>query len=117
MKFLILLLALKGLMPSKQTRKKWAKRKKRAQRIYRLTASTRKERRKPKKMGFFKKAKLIFNSILFLCISIPLVAFGFKAYKTVKKLAAKLPKKAIEPAAQPDSENPEQEAEKKPSAE
>lgn len=113
MKFLILLLALKGLMPSKETRKKWAKRKKRAERMYRLAALAKKEHDKPKKLGVFKKAKLTVKAILFLLISIPLVAFAVKAFKKGKKLAAKvsdlkskLPKKANKSDAEPSDENP-----------
>lgn len=113
MKFLILLLALKGLMPSKETRKKWAKRKKRAERMYRLVAFAKKEHDKPKKLGVFKKAELTVKAILFLLISVPLVAFAVKAFKKGKKLAAKvsdlkakLPKKAGKSDAEPGSENP-----------
>lgn len=113
MKFLILLLALKGLMPSKETRKKWAKRKKRAERMYRLAAFAKKEHDSPKKLGVFKKAKLTVKAILFLLISIPLVAFAVKAFKKGKKLAAKvsdlkskLPKKANKSDTEPSDENP-----------
>lgn len=88
MKILILLLALKGLIPSRQTRKKWKKRYNRIRRVRKLEAlRSGTPIRKPakKKFGLLRKIRLVFRLVTFVCIAVPAVSIGRKGYLLAQK--------------------------------
>lgn len=91
MKFLILLLAIKGLMPSKKTRKKLAKRWKRIHRarkaVSAVKGSTNPAAAAAKKVtGVFKKIRFVLRCITLVCITVPAVILGVKGYRLIKPM-------------------------------
>ena len=100
LKLVLILLGLKFLIPSKEQQKKRKKAKARRKRLLWLASLVGKKKlpAKPvkKKMGMFRKIKLAVKTLVFVCISIPLIDLSIKGFKMGKKVYGLLPAKKAE---------------------